>query len=162
MGYTTDFNGTVTVTPPLNPAEMEFLRAFANSRRMRRPDGPYSTRDYDYRDLGPDAYNESPVGQPSLWCDWEPTADGTGIEWNQTEKFYDADVWMRYVIDHFLKAGGLAQGQPGFEDFTFDHVVNGVIKAQGECPDDRWDLIVTDNQVTTRDIGGHGGAEAVQ
>lgn len=148
MGYTTNFDGSVSVTPPLNPAEIEFLREFARSRRMRRPDGPYSTRDYDYHELGGTDYNRSHDGQPSLWCDWEPTYGGTGIEWNGTEKFHDADIWMAYVIDHFLKPGGHAQGQIGFEDFTFDHVVNGTIHAQGEDRDDTWDLVVTANTVT--------------
>jgi hypothetical protein len=31
--------------------------------------------------------------------------------------------------------------------FTFDHVVNGTIDAQGDDPDDRWQLVVVDNEV---------------
>ncbi|GAA2360977.1 hypothetical protein Cme02nite_38440 [Catellatospora methionotrophica] len=147
MGYTTDFEGTVAIDPPLNPAEIEFLREFARSRRMNRPDGPYSTRDYSYGELGGTDYNRCAEGQPSLWCDWEPTADGRGIEWNGMEKFHDAHIWMAYLIDNFLKDGGHAQGQIGFEDFTFDHHLNGVIKAQGEDPNDAWDLIVGANRV---------------
>jgi hypothetical protein len=52
---------------------------------------------------------------------------------------------MQYLIDHFLKPGGHALGEPGFADFTFDHVVNGTIDAQGEDPDDTWQLAVIDN-----------------
>lgn len=152
MGYTTDFTGHVTVTPPLNAAEASFLFAFADSRRMRRPEGPYSTKDYGYGDLPGNDTNTPPEGQPSLWCNWGPTLDGAGIGWNGAEKFYNADAWMQYLIDHFLGAGAAAQGLPGFEHFTFDHVVNGTISAQGEDPDDTWLLIVTDNSVNRVEV----------
>jgi hypothetical protein len=69
MGYHTEFTGHVTVTPPLNPAEIAYLHAFADSRRMRRPEGPYSTCDADYSELGFEGYNNPPDGQPGLWCD---------------------------------------------------------------------------------------------
>jgi len=57
---------------------------------------------------------------------------------------------MVYLIDHFLKPGAEASktGSKLFEQFTFDHVVNGQIEAQGEDPDDRWALIVKDNKVS--------------
>jgi hypothetical protein len=144
MGYSTSFEGQVTVTPPLNAAEVAFLAAFADSRRHQRPDGPYSTTDARYDQ---DGYNTPPEGQPGLWCNWEATPDGTGIRWNGAEKFYYAAEWMTYLIDHFLKPAAHAQGHPGFEKFTFDHTVTGLIKAQGDEPDDTWDLVVDDNEV---------------
>ncbi|MDE1673825.1 hypothetical protein [Nocardia gipuzkoensis] len=158
MGYTTDFEGSVTVTPPLNASERTYLLRFAQTRRMDRTRGPYFVdgtdgesehgqgHDSDIRD-----YERPPAGQPSLWCGWVPTEDGTAIEWDGVEKFRDSEVWMQYLIDHFLRSGGRAEGHQGFEDFTFDHVVNGVIHAQGEDSEDAWDLIVTDNAVTVDD-----------
>ncbi|MGE7438007.1 hypothetical protein [Kitasatospora sp. NPDC001175] len=153
MGYTTEFTGHVTITPPLNPTEITYLRKFADTRRMNRDNGPYfvnggapygQAHDPDIRD-----YNRPPEGQPGLWCKWEPNDDGTAIEWNGIEKFYDATEWMAYLIDHFLKPSGHAQGQPGFEKFTFDHVVNGTIDAQGEDPCDVWQLTVAGNVVSS-------------
>ena len=41
MGYTTDFSGRVEITPPLNQAEIDFLKKFNNTRRMDRHNGPY-------------------------------------------------------------------------------------------------------------------------
>ena len=142
MGYQTDFTGHVTVTPALNQAEAAFLHAFADSRRMDREAGPYGCGDDGVRN-----YNLPPAGQPGLWCDWAPTDDNAGLEWNGMEKFYESEEWMRYLIDHFLRPGGEAQGQPGFDQFTFDHVVSGTIDAQGEDPSDRWQLRVVDNIV---------------
>lgn len=156
MGYSTDFTGCVTVEPPLNPAEIAYLTKFADTRRMDRAAGPYfvagggyagQDREADVRD-----YNRPPAGQPNVWCKWEPTEDGSEIKWNGVEKFNDADDWMTYLVDHFLREGATAStsGDPQFAEFTFNHVVNGVIEAQGEDADDRWDLIVSDNAVAVR------------
>jgi hypothetical protein len=93
-----------------------------------------------------------------------PTDDGTAIEWDGGEKFYDSPEWMTYLIDHFLKSGAEAQKQilraerlnarvpelDQFAGFTFDHVLNGIINAQGEDPDDKWRLVVKDNEVSVQ------------
>ncbi len=165
MGYTTDFSGRVSVTPPLNAAEVEYLTKFSESRRMDRSLGPYYVDGSGFRGQGHDAdiknFNTPPAGQPSLWCGWIPTPDGTAIEWDGTEKFYASEEWMQYLIDHFLKPGGLAQGKPGFGSFTFDHVLSGRIEAEGEERSDVWTLVVEDNRVSTR-AGLHGSTEGAE
>jgi hypothetical protein len=155
MGYTTEFSGTVSVVPPLNAAEVAYLRRFSGTRRMGRTKGPYyvDAGGFAGQDRGEDIhdYNSPPAGQPGLWCHWVPTDDGSGIEWDGGAKFYHAEAWMQYVIDHFLRPAATAStnvidgGQ--FSDFTFDHVLNGAIDAQGEVSDDRWRLVVKDNVV---------------
>ena len=121
MGYTTEFEGSVSISPPLNAHEIAYLRKFVASRRMDRTRGPYFVdgsgpfgqgHDGDIRD-----FNKPPAGQPGLWCWWEPTKDGTD----------SAEFWH----------------------FTLDHELNGVIDAQGEDDDDRWRLVVTGNTVTS-------------
>ncbi|CAM4387640.1 hypothetical protein [Nocardiopsis rhodophaea] len=160
MGYTTKFDGEVTVTPPLNPHEIAYLEKFADTRRMDRMKGPYFVDGTGFFGQGEDPdirdYNRPPRGQPNLWCHWVPTPEGDAIEWDQCEKFYDAAEWMSYLIDHFLKPGAHAQVDPGpnppaeFAHFTFNHCVDGWIDAQGEDPDDRWRLVVEDNRVSTQ------------
>lgn len=65
---------------------------------------------------------------------------------------------MTYLIDHFLRPGAVASTPAGREhvllanderlaSFTFDHICNGVIDAQGEESDDRWRLVVDNNIV---------------
>jgi hypothetical protein len=169
MGYTTEFNGRVRISPPLNSYEIAYLRQFAGSRRMDRARGPYFVGGPGLfgQGGGPDIrdYNHPSAGQPGLWCNWEPTDDGTAIKWNGVEKFYDSQEWMTYLIDTFLKRGAVLAGElaspvPGrdypeeFRYFTFDHELNGVIDAQGEDEDDRWQLVVTGNTVST--IGQNG------
>jgi hypothetical protein len=156
MGYTTTFQGRIGVTPPLNPAEIEYLNRFSTTRRMDRENGPYYANpgsDGFGQDEEPDIlnYNNPADGQPSLWCQWVPTEDGTAIVWDGGEKFYESEEWMTYVVNHFIKPNGHAKGQPGFEDFTFDHVCNGVIYAQGEEMADRYAIVVRDNRVHSGD-----------
>lgn len=159
MGYTTDFSGRITVVPPLTQAEIDYLNKFARSRRMDRTKGPYFVdgsdgnfgsgqgHDPDIRD-----YNRPPQGQPGLWCQWVPTEDGTAIEWDGGEKFYESEEWMRYLIEHFLKPGAWTKqkANPVCPVRFGDHVCNGVIEAAGEDLNDRWALIVNDNRVSRK------------
>lgn len=153
MGYTTEFEGSITIDPPLNEEEISYLLKFSGTRRMDRSNGPYFVdgtgymgegHDPDVRDL-----NKPPAGQPSLWCDWEPTRDGTEIKWNGMEKFYNADKWMLYLIRHFLGGDPLAKRAcpERFQSFG-GHTLNGEIYCQGEDVEDRWILVVADNVVT--------------
>ena len=163
MGYNTDFRGAVTVVPPLNRHEIGYLRRFAHTRRMDRRSGPYYCgKGFAGQDREPDIvdYNKPGFGQPGLWCKWEPTDDGSRIQWNHAEKFYFGEEWMAYLVTTFLMPGAKlaeelksrVEGRyyaPEFAHFTFDHVVNGVIDAQGEEYEDLWRLVVTDNVVTS-------------
>lgn len=65
--------------------------------------------------------------------------DGASIEWNGngSEKSYEMAAWMKFLIDNHV---------------TPNHVVNGVIDAQGEEPNDRWQIHVRDNIVTTMEF----------
>ncbi|GAA2119048.1 hypothetical protein GCM10009759_66800 [Kitasatospora saccharophila] len=152
MGYQTVFTGRIAVEPPLNPQEVAYLRKFAGTRRMDRDRGPYFVDGTGFMGQGHDPdvrdHNEPPAGQPGLWCKWEPTADGAAIAWNRNEKFYRATEWMAYLVEHFLRPGARAAGEPGFEGFTFDHVLDGVVDARGEESYDSWQLTVRGNEVS--------------
>ena len=149
MGYTTEFSGSVKIEPPLSAAEIAFLTKFNQTRRMDRKNGPYFVEGSG--DFGqaqdPDVidYNRPPSGQPGLWCQWTPSEDGTSIEWDGGEKFYNAAEWMKYLIDHFLKPDCVAKSAL---PFLTGHACNGEIEAEGEEPGDRWRLIVADNVVS--------------
>lgn len=159
MGYTTEFEGEIHVTPPLNEHEVQFLRDFAGSRRMKRTNGPlYAVPGDNHGQGGDDVidFNNPPVGQPGLWCQWEPSDDGTTISWDGGEKFYDSPEWMKYVVTLYTPEGrefvqAHEQEHPALKHFTFDHVFNGVIEAQGEESGDRWALLVTDNKVAVQE-----------
>ena len=85
MGYTTDFHGQISIDPPLNPTEIEYINKFNDTRRMNRTNGPYyvggtGMGGQDHEDDIQD-YNSPPTGQPGLWCNWCATEDGKFIEW---------------------------------------------------------------------------------
>lgn len=132
MGFSTDFIGHIDIEPPLNEAEIEYLSAFGESRRFRREGGPYDVPGNpiaERDDVGShgEEYNVPGVGQPNLWCDWRVCWDGCCLAWNGIEKSYSMVRWLGYLIDHFLAPGASASGRPGFEDFTFDHRLSGMV-----------------------------------
>jgi hypothetical protein len=153
MGYTTEFEGIIRVEPSLNEEEIAYLTKFNKTRRMDRKNGPYFVEGTGSFGQGEDSdileYNNPPAGQPGLWCQWTPTEDGTGIKWDGGEKFYNAEEWMTYLIDHFLKPGAKATSVLPF--LQANHVLNGEIDAQGEEEDDKWRLIVRNNAVARQE-----------
>jgi hypothetical protein len=151
MGYTTYFEGGVTVTPALNAEEIAYLNKFNSTRRMHCKQGPYYVERGGYmgQDYDPPNvidYNEPPPGQPSLWCQWAPSEDGTSIAWDGGEKFYNAGEWMTYIIEHFV---GPAPKAKSALPFLQGHKIEGTINAQGEDRSDVWRIIVTDGVVRT-------------
>ena len=161
MGYSTDFDGRIKINPPLNQAEIDYLNAFSRTRRMHREQGPFyvdfeGTRKggYSEDEDGVINYNTPPPGQPSLWCNFEPTVDGTAIVWNQSEKTYEAKAWIEYIITRFLSPEAVTKEQniEYIKDFQYNHICNGEFLAQGEDIRDRWLMVVKNNKVSTKKL----------
>lgn len=159
MGYTTHFEGSISVEPPLSQEEVSFLNRFSHSRRMHRKNGPYHIGSGSFgQDHEEDIidYNTPPPGQPGLWCQWVSDWDGTAIEWDEGEKFYDATERMTYIIDHFLRLNPIARlvdptvVDPADFSFLQGHTLNGEIHASGEEAGDLWMIEVKDNIVTEK------------
>jgi hypothetical protein len=112
MGYTTYFKGRFALNRQLEGLHARYVLRFVDTRRMRRdPERaeamPDPIRTAVGLPIGPDAayfvggrgstgqdcdesvedYNRPPAGQPSLWCQWAPDAEGAAIVWNGAEKF---------------------------------------------------------------------------
>lgn len=157
MGYDTDFEGSVSIDPPLNASEISFLTSFSESRRMHRSKGPLFVEGDGYRGQNGDAdvidNNRAHPDQPGLWCQWVPSESGADLEWDEGEKFYNAAEWMKYIVENLLGASARSyiDQHVGEDDrlrhFTCDHLVSGVIEAQGEDPEDQWRLVVEHNVV---------------
>jgi hypothetical protein len=161
MGYTTSFQGEFAVTPALKVKHFNYLKAFSETRRMKRDhdkaallsdkvrakvglqvgiDGAYfvgNTGNFgqDHDDSISD-YNSPPFGQPGLWCQWTPSEDGEAIVWDEGEKFYDYVEWLKYLIENFLSPWG--------------YKLNGEVMWQGEEQGDVGKIVVKDNVVTTK------------
>lgn len=143
MGYTTNFEGVLKLNKQLTTEDKEYLEKFANTRRMARDIEGFGIDGEFYVDGDTNGFddptvinvNVPPRTQPGLWCQWEPTYDGWGIEWNGGEKFYDYVEWLEYLIKMILAPKG--------------YVLNGTIKWFGEDSDDMGRILVKDNKVTT-------------
>lgn len=148
MGYTTDFHGTFRLNKRLTPKLHEYLKKFANTRRMaRKLPKKYGVEGEFYVDGGgmcgqdhePSIidYNHPPSTQPGLWCQWVPTDDGMGIEWDGGEKFYNYVEWLQYIVSNFLEPKG--------------YILNGSVEWQGEDRGDVGIIEVRDNIITAHD-----------
>ncbi len=145
MGYTTDFNGEFKLNKKLDDKTHEFLKKFAETRRMQRNLGPeYGVEGEFFVDgegfAGQDKddsvmdYNKPPRTQPGLWCQWTPSEDGMSIGWDGGEKFYCYVEWLNYIIKNFLAPKGyILNGDVEFQgedngDFGVIRVINNVVK----------------------------------
>lgn len=148
MGYTTDFEGQFQITPPLNQADKEFLTKLAETRRMKRNVGPEYGIEGEFYVDGKGHYgqedeanivnhNMPPSTQPGLWCQWIPNEDGSALEWDQGEKFYDYVEWLVYLIEKILKPRG--------------YMLNGTVAWEGEESGDYGQIIAKDNVVYIRE-----------
>ena len=125
MGYTTDFNGHFELDKKLTDAQAEYLRAFAETRHIKRDVkalcAPEPIREAvclppgvegEYCALGECSdgavgHSDSPRTPPGLYCQWVPTDDNQGIEWDGGEKFYDYVEWLEYIVKNFLVPWGI-------------------------------------------------------
>lgn len=160
MGYTTTFEGIFHLNKRLFDVEVLYLLEFAKTRRMKRnvaqlanapdpareavglpvgEDGCYFVNEKWDRDSETSIidYNRPPRGQPGLWCQWMPTADGGGIEWDGGEKFYYYVEWLQYLINHFIGPWGYA--------------LSGEVQWQGESWGDRGYIAVDNNLIISPD-----------
>jgi hypothetical protein len=119
MGYTTEFQGEIKITPELTASQIIFIESMHGDMREWNPED--ATR-LDF-----------------TWFDWELNEARDGLHWDGTEKFYDADEKMKYLIDRCVEK---------YPQLKF----NGVIQAQGEDFDDRWQLIVKNNKVSRKEV----------
>lgn len=87
MGYTTTFEGHITIGEPLLAKTRERLNFLGEDSR----DKPELTRH----------------GAPSGYCQWElrPDPDNSELEclkWDGGEKFYDSFEWMQFIVEKVL------------------------------------------------------------
>jgi hypothetical protein len=151
MGYTTDFEGSLSITPSLTMKQTVYINQFSESRRMKRDvnilqelykgkhslDGDYGVEgeffNQDIEDRSVLDYNTPPKTQPGLWCQWIINDNGE-LEWDGGEKFYNYVEWLEYLINNFFKKWGV--------------VLNGSIRWRGDSFDDIGTIKVNDNVVS--------------
>lgn len=129
----TEYVGHITVEPPLNRAEQRHLAALAGSPSP--PPGGW------------------PDDRPPAPCPWVPVADGARLV-ATTDDPDRASAWLRWLVHRLLKPGARARGRASsaFDDFTFDHVLDGVVVG---CTGDSGRVVsvsVTGNTTRSREL----------
>lgn len=114
MGYNTDLHGKFNLDKALTVEQAKKLEEFADERH-EPGDG---------------------AGYPGYWCQWVPSSDGMGLEWDGNEKFYDYVEWLEYLIKHFIKPWGLK--------------LNGEVEWEGEESGDLGLIIAKDNEISVK------------
>lgn len=147
MGYSTDFSGEMSLSPPLNEHERSYLRDFIDTRHTSTEHGLLDVT------AGPYVRGNDPQGdKPGIWCHWIADEDGN-LVWDEGEKTYDHEQWLVWLIEHLFGPEAHAyvnahlSEDPRLAQFTCDHVVAGEVDARGEEPDDMWRITATDNDV---------------
>ncbi len=154
MGYTTDFLGHIDIRPSLNEAECAYLSAFGHTRRYDRGKGPYHVPPNPYADdtgrITGKRLSTPPPGQPGPWCRWVPCWDGCCLTLDGEEKIYDPVRWLDYLIQHFLAPGAEAStsDEAVFDDFTFDHRLDGLVVGCRRDDKKMFAIRVDDNAIT--------------
>jgi hypothetical protein len=143
MGYETNFTGGFKLDKPLTIKMYTFIKKFSETRRMGRKIEGFGTEGEFFVDgkgfMGQNSDktvidgNKPPITQPSLWCQWTPNEEGTALEWDGGEKFYNYTEWIYYIINKILKPNG--------------YVLNGSVKYNGENADDYGVISIIDNIV---------------
>jgi hypothetical protein len=113
MGYTTKFIGRFIFNKQLSLNDYKELEEIASK---------------DWRD---------DKTKPGYHCQWTPSEDGMGLEWDQNEKFYDYIEWLQWLIDNFF--------------FPKGYRLNGEVRWDGEEIGDIGKIIVRDNKVEVKE-----------
>ncbi len=162
MGYTTDFKGSFDLdfselTDQEELDTIALLDGLANTRRMKRdlsrftdiilpkPISDYGVEGEFYynkdgnrgqtTDPSVIEYNIPPSTQPSLWLQWIVNNEGTALEWDTGEKFYNYIEWLEYLIKKIFKPRGI--------------IISGSVEYRGEDWNDHGTITIKDYIVTT-------------
>jgi len=154
MGYYTDFQGELKITPTPSIKMKQFLDGLFETRRVKRNsnlgiEGEFEVFDnksgYHFNNPSVDGlddnqrniidYNTPPRTQPGLWCSFEFSNDDTFYPYDG--KNYGYIEWVFYIINKVLKPNGYA--------------LNGVFRWRGEDFDDIGTVKVENNILYVND-----------
>jgi len=104
-----------------------YLRSFKFDRAI---DPQHAKTLLEFRDTRheDEAGNPGVDGKPpAYYCQWIPTKDRMGLEWDKNEKFYCGEQWLAYLIERFIKPWGytLNGESPWYID---DHDDAGILR----------------------------------
>ena len=142
MGYQTDFLGYLHVQPALVEAEIALVNRISGSRFSPDPVGPLrAVGDWEaaLSDLG--------VGAPRGWSNWAACPEGCCLSYDGGDKANHMIGWLKHLMGTFLVPGATVQGRPEFEEFTCDHVLNGMVVGSRRDTRELFSITARENDV---------------
>lgn len=141
MGYQTDLVGYLHVQPELNATEIAFVNGITH-RAISQDAGLRSVDDHEKARL--ELESVAPWG----WSNWAACSEGCCLSYDGGDKANQMVPWLKYLLSTYLVPGAPAQGRPGYEDFTCDHVVNGMVVGSRRDNRELYAICVEENAVT--------------
>lgn len=83
-----------------------YLRPFQFDRPL---DVEHAEELVEFNETEHEGENGEPGGDgmpPNYYCQWVPTEDRQGLEWDRAEKFYHGKEWLEYLIAEFIQPWG--------------------------------------------------------
>jgi hypothetical protein len=169
MGYTTDFSGEFTVTPPLTPEHKAYLEKFAETRRMKRDEAVTASRPDPLREAvglpigreGGFFVNEEGLCGQGKETDRHPREDRAEagiLEYNQPPAGQPG-LWCQWVPNEDGTAIVWDEGEKFYHyiewlEYMIDkflrpwgYTLNGSVNWFGESSDDRGIIRVENNEI---------------
>lgn len=141
MGYQTDFVGYLHVQPALNQTESAFLNDIALRPAATEHGGLRAVDDRAARVL----VLESTA--PRGWTNWEACLQGCCLSYDGGGKPYGMIPWLKYLMATYLVPGATAAGLPGFDEFTCNHMLNGMVVGSRRDNRELYSITVRENEV---------------
>ena len=142
MGYQTDFVGYLHMTPSLNEREADLINRISGSIYLdREKTGLHSVDEHDA------ALRELMAQAPRGWSNWTTCAKGCCLSYDGGDKANHMVPWLKYLMSSFLVPQAAALGLPGFEAFTCDHVINGMVVGSRRDNRELYSITVRNNEV---------------
>lgn len=148
--------GHFDIMPPLNYAEQQYLAAYTETRTSM-PGDPYHVDDHPVLArhasfTGGEADVRS--GYPGQPVSWAPDFSGESLHLHEGDGLWRPLQWLQYLYDNFLspRAAALHVGDPRFSEFTFDHVLVGVVALTSNFTGALSAVSVQDGQVVSKPI----------
>jgi hypothetical protein len=141
MGYQTDFIGYLHVQPSLNKAEMALIDQIAHMPP------PGTAGDVGAMGRVDDALLELASRAPQGWSNWETCGEGCCLSYDGGDKANHMIPWLKHLMSTYLVPGAAAAGRPGFQEFSCDHLLNGMVVGSGGDSRELFSITVRENEV---------------
>jgi hypothetical protein len=140
MGYQTDFIGYLHVQPSLNAAEIALINQMARMAPFGAVD------DLASGEVDPTLL-ELISGAPGGWSNWEACCQGCCLSYDGGDKANHMIPWLKYLMATYIVPGAAAAGRPGLEEFTCDHMLNGMVVGSRRDTRELFSITVRENDV---------------